>query len=127
MFGEWAVLLCVCVICLRLPLRVRLVRAVDARPALLAQQASLDKIAEERHRAAREMGIAEGFFNPHRSPLGLGNYDVVVLESAVQAQGYQWQVAARMRTCARVRISNPPSSIARATTRRRLRVLGDRE
>lgn len=29
------------------------------------------------------MAGAGGFFNPHRSMLGLGNFDVVVMESAV--------------------------------------------
>jgi len=72
---------------------------VDTRLAL-AYQGSLDQIAEERHRAARELGIAGGFLNPHKSSLGLGNYDVVVMESAVQAQGCQWQVVRRcVRAC----------------------------
>ena len=90
---------------------MRHVCAVDTRTVRVARQASLDKIAEERHRAARALGIAAGFFNPHRSPLGLGNYDVVVLESAVQAQNCQWQVAARTLACARARFSRPPARI----------------
>lgn len=54
-------------------------------------QASLDSIAEERHRSSREIGVG-GRFNPHRSILGLGNYDVVVMETAVTQQGCSWQV-----------------------------------
>ena len=79
---------------------------VDTRLAL-AYQGSLDQIAEERHRAARELGIAGRFLNPHKSPLGLGNYDVVVMESAVQAQGCQWQVVrrcVRAYACEHVRV-----------------------
>eukprot|EP00277_Geminigera_cryophila_P001114 CAMPEP_0179418984 /NCGR_PEP_ID=MMETSP0799-20121207/8341_1 /TAXON_ID=46947 /ORGANISM="Geminigera cryophila, Strain CCMP2564" /LENGTH=98 /DNA_ID=CAMNT_0021192395 /DNA_START=29 /DNA_END=322 /DNA_ORIENTATION=+ len=56
----------------------------------LFSKASLDSIAADKHRASREIGIA-GFWNQHRSALGLGNYDVVVLECAVTAQGCQWQ------------------------------------
>jgi josephin len=53
-------------------------------------KASLDCIAEERHRSSREIG-AGAMLNPHRSWLGLGNFDVVVLESAVAQRGCSWQ------------------------------------
>ena len=57
---------------------------------------SLDAIAEAQHRSSRDAGV-DGFFNPHRSVLGLGNYDVVVLELAVAEQGCRWEVHAKMQ------------------------------
>ena len=57
---------------------------------------SLDAIAEAQHRSSRDAGVS-GFFNPHRSVLGLGNYDVVVLELAVTEQGCRWEVHAKMQ------------------------------
>ena len=57
---------------------------------------SLDAIAEAQHCSSRDAGVG-GFFNPHRSVLGLGNYDVVVLELAVTEQGCRWEVHAKMQ------------------------------
>ncbi len=58
-------------------------------------KASLDCIAEslqERHRSSHQIGAWPGaFLNPHRSCLGLGNFDVVVLESAVAQRKCSWQ------------------------------------
>ena len=61
--------------------------------APMFDKASLDAIAEQRQRKdVEELGAAgKTFFNQHRSALGLGNFDVVVVETAVAGMGCTWQ------------------------------------
>lgn len=57
---------------------------------------ALDQISVQKHAEtaaqAKELGVggAGGFFNPHRSVIPIGNFDVVVIETAVRNMGYSW-------------------------------------
>ena len=53
-------------------------------------KAHFDRLAEAKHKEQADFGESS-FFNPHRSKLRLGDFDVVVLESAVNMAGCSWQ------------------------------------